>query len=245
MILAAVVVGGLLLLGVGAVLLDRTTAAIGERKASEYLAAPFGSAAIVRVHGVPFLTQAIRGRYRDVEVSGGGLRLGEIAGASLVAHLTNVYLPLRQLLGGRTTELPCERVDGRVVLPYGELARVARIPGLVLRFDDGRLLATAALPVPGFSQLARVKGEAVLSQVGAGSVWLRINGVSVVGISVPSVVLTQLLPSLNVPVPLPTLPFGLRIDELAPTPAGLLVCGSAGAVVFRSPAAAVPLPPVG
>jgi hypothetical protein len=244
MVILAVVLG-VLVLAIGVALLDRSVAALGERKASEYLAAPFGHAAMVRVHGVPFLTQAMRGRYRDVEVSGGGVRLGEIAGASLVAHLMNVYLPLRQLLGGRTTELPCERVDGRVVLPYGELARVARIPGLALAFDDGRLLATAALPVPGFSQLARVSGEAVLSHVGSGSVWLRINGVSVVGISVPSIVLSQLLPSLNVPIPLPSLPYGLRIDELTSTPAGLLVCGSAEAVVFRRSAAPEPLPPIG
>ena len=47
--------------------------------------------------------------------------------------------------------------------------------------------------------------------------------------------LNQLLPSLNVPIPLPELPYGLRIDELRPTDSGLLVCGSAEAVVFRKP----------
>jgi LmeA-like phospholipid-binding len=213
-------------------LADRVLAALAERKASEYLSEPFGHPATVRVHGRPFLTQALRGRYSNVEVLG-GLRIGDIAGATLVAHLTNAYLPARELLGGRTRELPCERVQGRLVLPYSELARISRIPGLSLAFDGERLTATAALPVPGISQLARISGEAVLSLTAAGAVWLQIRNVSVAGITLSSFVLSQLLPTLNVPIPLPGLPYGLQLDELRPTASGLVVDGSADAVVFH------------
>src|SRR5581483_3551014 len=100
----------------------------------EYLSAPFGHPATVRVRGGAFLPQFLRGRYRDVEVLG-TLRIGDIRGASLVAHLTNVYLPARGLLNRSVSEVPCERVSGRIVLPYAELARVAPIPGLTLTFD--------------------------------------------------------------------------------------------------------------
>ncbi|MFN2560804.1 MAG: DUF2993 domain-containing protein [Jatrophihabitans sp.] len=233
MLVALAVVAVLLVLIVaGLPALDRVLAALAERKASEYLSAPFGHPATVRLHGRPFLTQALRGCYRDVEVLG-GLRIGEISGATLVAHLTNAHLPPRELLGGRTTELPCERVTGRLLLPYSELGRLARIPGLSLGFEGERLLATAALPVPGISQLARVSGEAVLTLAGRESVWLQIRGVSVAGITLPSLVLSQLLPTLNVPIALPPLPYGLRLDELRPTASGLVVDGSAEAVVFR------------
>jgi DUF2993 family protein len=213
-------------------LLDRVLAATAERKASEYLSEPFGHPATVRVHGGRFLPQALRGRYRDVEVLG-TLRIGEIHGATLVAHLTNAYLPPRELLGGRTRELPCERVTGRLVVPYSELARVAPIPGLTLGFEGERLMATAALPVPGISQLARVGGEAVLTLAPGGAVWLRVRGVSVAGLTLPSIVLNQIVPTLNVPIALPPLPWGLRLDELRPTASGLVVDGSAEAVVFR------------
>lgn len=227
-----VVVAALALLALLLPLVDRLLAAHAERKAAEYLSEPFGHPATVRVHGRPFLTQALRGRYRDVEVLG-GLRIGDIAGATLVAHLTNAYLPLRELLGGRTEELPCERVEGRLVLPFSELARLSRIPGLALAFDGERLVATAALPVPGISQLARISGEAVLSLTRTGAVWLQIRGVSVAGIALSTLVLNQLLPTLNVPIPLPRLPYGLRLDELRPTATGLVVDGSADAVVFH------------
>ena len=234
LIAIVVVVAVLVALAVALPIADRRLAALAERKASEYLSAPFGHPATVRVLGTPFLTQALRGRYRDVEVLG-GLRIGEIGNATLVAHLTNAYLPLRELLGGRATELPCERVVGRLLIPYDELARVAKIPGLRLAFEGERLLASAALPVPGVSQLVRVNGEAVLSLEGGGSVWLRLRGISVVGIALPSLVLSQVLPTLTVPIPLPALPYGLRFDELQPTATGLVVDGSAEAVVFRAP----------
>jgi hypothetical protein len=215
-------------------LVDRVVAATAERKASEYLSEPFGHPATVRVHARPFLTQALRGCYKHVEVLG-GLRIGEINGATLVAHLTNAYLPARELLGGRTKELPCERVEGRLVIPYPELSRVARIPGLSLAFTGERLLATAALPVPGISQLARISGHAVLTITRTGTVWLQIRDVSVAGIALSTFMLNQLLPTLHVPIPLPPLPYGLQFDELRPTASGLVVEGSANAVVFHRP----------
>lgn len=228
------VVAVIVLLTVTLPLVDRVVAAAAERKASEYLSEPFGHPATVRVHAKPFLTQALRGRYTHVEVLG-GLRIGEINGATLVAHLTNAYLPARELLGGRATELPCERVEGRLVIPYPELARIARIPGLSLAFEDERLQATAALPVPGISQLARVSGHAVLTVTRTGAVWMQIRDVSVAGIALSTFVINELLPTLNVPIPLPRLPYGLQFDKMLPTAGGLVVEGSASAVVFHHP----------
>jgi hypothetical protein len=232
---AVIVLVVLVVVALSIALADRVCASLAERKAAEYLSAylaePFGEPPTIRVHGTPFLTQALRGRYGDVEVSGGGLRIGEMAGATLEAHLVNALLPLRELLGGRTTELRCERVDGRIVLPYGEIARVSHIPGLALTYERERLIASASLPVPGINQLARVSGSAVLT-VNDGTVWLRVRGLSVAGISLPSLVLSQLLPSLNVPIWVPVLPYGLRVDQLTPLAGGLAVSGSAQMVVF-------------
>ncbi len=233
MLIAAALVALVLLLGVSLLLADRSLAALAERRAAEVLSGPLGRAATVRVVGRPFLTQALRGRYGEVHVTGGGLVIGEMTGAALDARLATVYLPVRDLLRRRVEEITCDRVAGHVVLPFGELARVAPIPGLELTLVGERLMASAALPVPGFSQLARVTGEAVWTVGDANTVWLRIRGISVVGIAVPSFVVNQLLPALEVPVTLPELPYGLRIDDLRPTPEGLVVAGAADAPVFR------------
>jgi hypothetical protein len=220
---------------------DQAIARRAEERAAEYLAVPLRGPAAVRVHREPFLTQAFRGRYEDVEVTGTDLVIGEITGAALTARLRNAYLPLRALVGRRVSELPCEHVSGNLVVPWGELARLAQIPTLALVHDGVRLQASLSVPIPGISSLARVSGEALPSVGEDGSVWLRMRAVAVAGIVVPSLVLNQLLPTLRFLIPLPPLPYGLRIDALDPTPAGLVVHGSADAVVFRKQPAPRPM----
>jgi hypothetical protein len=222
------------LLAVGAGAADRFAQAQAERHASEYLSAPLGKQARVRVHGSPFLTQALRGRYGDVEVAATGLQIGALAGSTLHAHLVGVGLPLRDLLGRRAQQLPVDHVHGYVVIPYTELARISQLPGLRFRFRDGRLRAIASLPIPGISQLARVSGDAGAAVDDTGGVWLRVRNLSVAGLSVPSLVLNQLLPTLAFPIPLPQLPYGLRLEQVTPTEEGLRVAGSAREVVFRA-----------
>ncbi len=72
---------------------------------------------VVTVVGLPSLTRALRGRYSEVLVTGGGRQIGEMAGASLGARLSNVHLSARELLGRRADELPCERVEDRSSRP--------------------------------------------------------------------------------------------------------------------------------
>src|SRR5664280_707286 len=95
----------LLVLGLAVALADQVCVGLAERKASEYLSEPFGHPPKVRVHGTPFLTQALRGRYGEIEVVGSVLQIGELGMTTLTAHLYNAVLPLRELLGGRTTSL--------------------------------------------------------------------------------------------------------------------------------------------
>lgn len=222
-------------IAVGVTLSDRVVAGLAERKASEYLSAPLGLQARIRVHGSPFLTQAVRGRYGDVEVTSTGLQIGVLGGSTLHAHLVNAYLPLRALIGRRVSELPVEHVHGYLVIPYSELVRVSPIAGLRFHYRDDRLIATAALPIPGISQLARLSGEAMVTITDTGGVWLRVRNVSVAGITLPAIVLNQIVPTLAFPIPLPPLPYGLRLERLTPTADGLQVSGSAQAVVFRRP----------
>ena len=225
----------LIALALAVALADRVLMTLAERKASDFVSEPFGHAPLVRVHGTPFLTQVLKGRYRQIEVSGGGLQVGDISGATLDARLYNALLPPLDLLTGRTRQLPCERVEGRILLPYGEVARVSRIPALSLSYRKSKLIASASLPVPGLDQIVRVSGAAEVSVVD-GTVWLRVRGLSVAGFSIlPSVLVRQLLPILNVPIPLPRLPYGLQLKDLKPVPAGIEVHGSAEDVVLIHP----------
>jgi hypothetical protein len=233
LVLALVVLAALV---VAAVLVDRFLLAEAERRASAYLSTPLGQTAELSVHGTPFLTQALRGRYRDLEVRAQNLPIGVFRSTTLHAHLNNAYLPLWSLLGRRVRELPVEHVHGHLVIPYRELARVSPVPGLRFFYRDERLIATARLPVPGLGQVAGVSGEAVAAIGPNGTVVVRVRNIAVAGFTVPSIVVSQLAPALAFAVPLPPLPYGLRIDQLTPTEDGLRVAGSAQAVVLRASA---------
>lgn len=224
----------LAVLAVVAVLADRLLAAEAEHRASAYLATPLGQAAELHVHGSPFLTQAVRGRYRDLEVHAHDLAIGVFRTTSLEAHLNNAYLPLRDLLGRRVRELPVEHVHGHLLIPYRELARVGPVPGLRFFYRDDTLVATARLPVPGLGQVAGVSGEAVAGIGSDGAVVVRVRNIAVAGFTVPGIVVSQLAPALAFAVPLPPLPYGLRIEQLTPTADGLRVAGSAQAVVLKA-----------
>jgi hypothetical protein len=233
----------LVAIGLAVALADRVLATFAEHKASDFLSEPFGRPATVRVHGTPFLAQALRGRYDDIEVNGGGLVIGEMAGATLDAHLYDVQIPFRELMDKRASKLTCRRVEADIVLPYGEIARVSRIPGLTLTYSDGRLVASAAVPVPGISQIARLSGEAVLRVVSGDAVWLRVRHIAVAGISLPTLLIKQLMPALSVPIPLPELPYGLRLADLTPGPSGLIVTAFAESIVFIADPEPVAEPP--
>lgn len=235
-----IVLAVLAALAIAAVLADRFLAAEAERRASVYLETPLGQAAALHVHGSPFLTQAVRGRYRDLEVRAQNLAIGVFGSTTLQAHLNNAYLPLRALLGRRVRELPVEHVHGHLLIPYAELARVSPVPGLRFVYRDDRLVATARLPVPGLGQVAGVTGEAVAGIGADGTVVVRVRNIAVAGFSVPSIVVSQLAPALAFAVPLPPLPYGLRIEQLVPTVDGLQVAGSAQAVVLRASGSPAP-----
>ncbi len=114
------------------------------------------------------------------------------------------------------------------------------VPGLRFSYRDDTVIATARLPVPGLGQVAGVTGEAVASIGADGGVLVRVRNLAVAGFSLPALVVNQLAPALAFAVPLPPLPYGLRIDQLSPTAHGLRVAGSAQAVVLRAVAPAAP-----
>ena len=53
------------------------------------------------------------------------------------------------------------------------------------------------------------------------------------GLTLPAAVLSQLSALLAVPIPIPTLPYGLQVTSLTATPAGLVVDGRATKLVIQ------------
>lgn len=251
MLVVLVLVAVLALLTVAAFAADPLLSARVEQTASAHLSVPFTGGARLRLQHAPFLTQALRGRYRAVRVTGTGLQLGELGRVALDATLSDVHLPLRSVLARRVGELPCGHVTGQLVVPYEPVARAAKVPGLTLTYRSGRLVATAALPIaqlaglvglvglPSLASLAgaatpftRIRGDAHLF-VRKGTVWLRVDNLDVGSLPITSRLASQVVRQFEVVVPVPPLPWGLQLRAITATEHGLVLDADGTATTIR------------
>ena len=179
---------------------DRLLALIAVRRVARHLTARLiaTSAPVVRIAGVPFLTQALSGFYRQVDVTLAAFRAGGTEFRGLTAHLSGVRAPLRHLLAGRG--LVAGEVRAIVTIPLSAIGD--RLPqGLVLRRQG------SDLAVSGFVLLMPVSGTLAIRADRQ-----RISVVPKV-LGVPSLV--------GFVIALPGLPPRLTIDTLDVTDTGL------------------------
>jgi hypothetical protein len=215
---------------------DRILSVIAERAAATFLAdqAQFVHPPSVAVNGIPFLTQAAEGRYRDVRVQSGAVTVGDVSADSLDVHLRGVHLPLKAALGFSTiTQLVCDSIQGTVVIGYGELARLSQVTGLSVSDSNGRLAVSATLPIPVIDQTLPVTGVAAIRIV-AGAVVLDVTSLSVSGVSLPAAAVSALTATFAQPIPIPALPFGLSVDSAVARPAGVAIAASGQHVVIKA-----------
>jgi hypothetical protein len=184
----------------------------------------------VDISGFPFLLQAARGDYREVDVqlqevpAGGELRLEQ-----LNARLLGVRLPLSALFAAASTDIPVDaaRVTGTV--SYAELdARAsAALAGTsaTAHFADGgnnRLRVTVDYTGPGgpltLSGTAKVTVSRGRLAVGVPDETLA---------QVPQLFRATLAPLLSQTVQLPKLPFGLVPSSVTVTGQGVTVTADA------------------
>lgn len=121
--------GLLITLVVLAVLLvgaDFVARAVAEDRVGAALQEPLGLATEpeVDVHGFPFLTQALAGRYDDVDLTTSGVGVGELRDLTLNARLQDVALPLDALLAGRVDAIPAGTVTAEARVSPTDLARL-------------------------------------------------------------------------------------------------------------------------
>lgn len=167
----------------------------------------------VSIGGFPFLTQAFAGRYDEVDVTIHGLHAGPLPIARVTARLHGVHLPLGAVLRQSVGAVPTERTSASVLLRYDDLNRF--IATDKVRFSagaNGRVHVTATAEVAG----AGVRAGADVPIVVSGSV-LTVDAVA----------------GVQVRIPLPDLPFHMRLNTAKSTADGVLVSGSVDDLVLR------------
>jgi hypothetical protein len=219
----------LVLLGVLLVIVDRVAVAGVQREIARQIEAKYDLAATpsVEVKGVPFLTQAIAGRYDEITVNIGPLTRDGIALSSIDATLYGVSAPLLELIQDVSrTDLRAERVEGTVVISRETLdARAPR--GIRVDGDGGDTLRVSG-KVTFLGRGVPVTADMRL-EVAQGAIRLTPTKVKLGdSVSVPNVEKT-----ITFTVPVKNLPLNLKIKSVRSTPEGLAVEGTATDVPLR------------
>lgn len=191
----------------------------------------------VKVHGFPFLTQLIGGKYHDVEVRAGGVFQHNTSDASsLRLDFYGAAIPLSKALKGSVTRVPVDSVTGSMTVPYTDLEATATAAGIV-----GVASLSAAPGVADtvtFSEQTVVAGVSLTVHVTAqvmfsgGSLVITATGVQVIGRTLPAAATASVLSHATFSVPLPGLPAGVHVTALSVQPAGLAVTVGSGPLVL-------------
>jgi len=184
----------------------------------------------VSIRGIPFLTQAIRGTYKDIRVQLPDVDAGDVQDLSVNARLQGAHVSLSDALGGNVDRIPVDQISGTLLIPYDQLARASGISGLTITREGDSLRLTGSVQVLG----RPVKAEAVgRVEVNDGRIAINAEQATVAGIPVPEAVLDEAARLLSFRVQPQNLPLNLRITAVHLTDTGLLVDAVSDDVVLR------------
>lgn len=185
----------------------------------------------VQIRGFPFLTQAVRGVYRRVEISLTALGRGDTRLEDLRVRLRDVHAPLAQMLNrdGSVT-VRAESARATAVVPFAVLER--RIPGDIEVNPQGdRLRLTGEVTIAGRSVPASAVVEPSVSE---GRLVFTATAVTAAGATVTD----RLGERFSFTVEVGQLPFGLHLTGVRVTGGGVRVIAAGTDLLLTGPDAA-------
>jgi hypothetical protein len=219
----------LVLLAVVLAIVDRVAVAGVQREIARQIEAKYDldSAPTVEIKGIPFLTQAIGGRYDEIVVRIGPVSRNGVRLSSIDATLYGVSAPLADLVTDVSrADLRAERVTGTVVV--SEQTLQARAPrGLDVEADGGetiRLSGKIGILGRDVTVTADMKLEIAQGAIRLTPTDVKLGG----GVTVPN---PERFVSFTVPVK--NLPLNLKITSVRSTAQGLSIEGTATDVPLR------------
>jgi LmeA-like phospholipid-binding len=184
----------------------------------------------VSINGFPFVTQALSGRYRDIEVVAENLTVNGVPVTTLTVHLHGVHLLLGQVVHNSVNLVPVDRVAGTAFLTFTQLDTY-----LSHHHPAGQVLAVRRGPNGTLLVVdrSRVHGKPVLLRgVGTPSVSGNVIGIAVTGLTETS---TGTPASVRVPrisLSLTGLAFRLQLQSVSVSATGITTTGTAEDVVL-------------
>jgi len=188
----------------------------------------------VTITGIPFLTQAVSGRYEKIKITAHDIRRGGVRIDTIHAEFSGVHVSLSKALDGKVSSVPIDKGVGDILITYPDLGAFLSAKQITVRADGTQLSVDAKVTVAGQAASAigiydvRMSGRSiVLSPVPTS---LRVNGAAVAAPLLPSIVAAT-----TVSIDTGVLPFGLQVASAQVTPEGLRVDATATGIVVPVP----------
>lgn len=213
---------------------DRVGAAVAGRAVAAQLQSS-GSLSVrpeVEVRGIPFLTQAVAGRYEDVRVRATDVPVGETTVRELTAMLSGVRAPLEQAISGSLPEVRVDQVQAQALLSYEALSLRSGERALTLSAEGERVRVRGSVRVGGVS----LEAEALSAVELRGDVLvITAQELKVGDERVDRAIERALQGRLDLRVPVSGLPYGLRLTDVRIDPDGIRLQASARDTVLSAP----------
>lgn len=224
------VVGLLIVLGVG----DRVTAKVAAGEIAKTVRQSQGLPVRPDVHvgGLPFLTQAVAGRYREITLNARDLRVDDVRVARLDATLTGVHVPLGDVLGRRVTDVPVDHLRGTVLLGYDDLSARLRSRGLTVGAAGEQVRVTGMVTVLGQTLRASADSDVRVGPSGS-SLIITARRFQVGNALADSALSAAIGGRFDFVVRTSQLPFDLTVREVRVTPDGLLIEAAGDGVTLK------------
>ncbi len=220
----------LIALGVVALLLvgaDRFAASLAANRIASVVQddAHLAHKPTVDVHGFPFLTQALAGRYDRIEVHATDIFDSSPGKGSVsTVNFKDVRIALSKALSGDVHEIHVGALTGSADVSFADVEAASKVPGLTVRPVDGHPDRAA---VGESVTVAGVKIDvAVIASVTLDDNVIKLAAVDVTlpaGVSLPSSVLDQVRSRAAFSVRVPGLPAGIRLTAVSVGSNGVIV----------------------
>jgi hypothetical protein len=220
--------------GLGA-LADRGVAAVAANATADQIKIHEGLSERpdVTFRGFPFLTQAVRGDFRAVDVTVRDLEREGLTIDRIDAHLEGVKVDLGDAMAGRVTAVPVREGEATVRVTYGDLqSYLASKPGnLRLVTKAGQVFVTTSIGIPGVGAVD-VEGTPKVS-VANRTIRVTVSNMRTAdgrgGLT--AALAAQAASRASFTVPLGKLPFGIDAASAAFTDTALVVEATAQGIV--------------
>lgn len=189
----------------------------------------------VIVHGFPFLTQAVAGRYERIEVKADDIFNSTTGtGSTTVVDFDGVHIPASKAVSGQVHEVPVDHVSGEVAVTFADIEAASHVAGLTVRPVAGRpdeVSVTESVSVLGVQKSVGVTAHVALS---GNTITLKATGVNVpANVSLPPAVLEKIRSRAGFNVQVPGLSSGVRLTSVSVQPDAVVATVRADNIVLR------------